>query len=189
MGVPIVAQQKWIWPVTMRMQVWSLASLSGLRIWHCGELWCRSKTWLGSGIAVAMTLARGHSSDLTPRLGTSICHRCGPKKTKKKRKIFSLWCTLRIYSLSNSCITYSIVNYIKHIISLAFIYLIIGNFNLFCFQLHLKHVEVPQPENESTPQQWPKPLQWQRQILSPTHHKTTLKVWTFWPPSSDSPSF
>ena len=27
----------------MRMQVRSLALLSGLRIWRCHELWCRSK--------------------------------------------------------------------------------------------------------------------------------------------------
>ena len=32
----------------------SLASLSGLRIEHCCELWCRSQTWLGSRIAVAV---------------------------------------------------------------------------------------------------------------------------------------
>jgi len=30
----------------MRMWVPSLASLSGLRIWCCHELWCRSQTWL-----------------------------------------------------------------------------------------------------------------------------------------------
>ena len=42
--------------------------------------------WLGSRIAVAVVYARGYSSDLTPRLGTSICHTCGPKKTKKKKK-------------------------------------------------------------------------------------------------------
>ena len=34
-GVPIMAQQKWIWLVSMRTQVRSLASLSGLRIWCC----------------------------------------------------------------------------------------------------------------------------------------------------------
>ena len=28
--------------------VWSLASLSVLRIWCCHELWCRSQTWFGS---------------------------------------------------------------------------------------------------------------------------------------------
>ena len=40
-GVPIVAQ--WLISPTSihRMQVQSLASLSGLRIWRCGELWCR----------------------------------------------------------------------------------------------------------------------------------------------------
>ena len=37
-----------------KMQVGSLASLSGLRI-PCGrELWCRSQTQLGSGVAVAL---------------------------------------------------------------------------------------------------------------------------------------
>ena len=51
--VPIMVQQKRIWLGTMRWQVWSLASLSGLRFRHCHELWCRSKTQLGSGAAVA----------------------------------------------------------------------------------------------------------------------------------------
>ena len=32
----------------------ALASLSGLRIRCCCELWCRSQTRLGSGIAVAV---------------------------------------------------------------------------------------------------------------------------------------
>ena len=53
-GVPVVAQQKQSRLVTMRIQVQSLALLSGLRIWRCHELWCRSQTWLGSGIAVAV---------------------------------------------------------------------------------------------------------------------------------------
>ena len=34
--------------------VGSLTSLSGLRIWRCPELWCRSQTWLGSRVAVAV---------------------------------------------------------------------------------------------------------------------------------------
>ena len=38
----------------MRIRVRSLASLSRLRIRHCRELWCRSQTWLGSGVAVAV---------------------------------------------------------------------------------------------------------------------------------------
>jgi len=31
-----------------------LASLSGLRIRRCRELWCRLQMWLGSGVAVAV---------------------------------------------------------------------------------------------------------------------------------------
>ena len=37
-----MAQQKGIRLGTMRLWVPSLASLSGLRIWRCCELWCRS---------------------------------------------------------------------------------------------------------------------------------------------------
>ena len=51
---------------SMRMQVQSLASLSGLRI---RELWCRSRTWLGAGVAVAVVQAGSYSSDLTPQPG------------------------------------------------------------------------------------------------------------------------
>ena len=52
--VPVISQQKQIQLVTMRMKVQSLALLSGLRIQHCCELWCRSQTWLGSYIVVAV---------------------------------------------------------------------------------------------------------------------------------------
>ena len=41
LGVPIVAQRKQIWLVSMRKRVHSLASLHGWRIWPCHELWCR----------------------------------------------------------------------------------------------------------------------------------------------------
>ena len=53
-GVPVVAQRKWIWLGTMRFQVWSLSSLSGLGIPHCCELCCRPQMWLGSGVAMAV---------------------------------------------------------------------------------------------------------------------------------------
>ena len=58
------------WWVSMRMWLWSLASLSGLRIlsyYSC-------------------------SSNSTPSLGTTICCRCGPKKQKKKKsfKLFHI---------------------------------------------------------------------------------------------------
>ena len=73
----VVVQWKRIWLGTMRLPVWSLASLSGLRIRCCCELWCRSKTWLRSWVS-----AGSCSSDSTPSLGTSICLGCGPKKKK-----------------------------------------------------------------------------------------------------------
>ena len=43
--------------------------------------------WLRSGVAVAVVyrLAAVASSDPTPSLGTSICRRCSPKKTKTKQ--------------------------------------------------------------------------------------------------------
>ena len=65
-------------------EVRSLALLSGLRFQRCRELWYRSQTQLGSGVAVAQAQANGYSSDSAPSLGTSICHRFGPKKTKIK---------------------------------------------------------------------------------------------------------
>ena len=42
-----------------------------------------SQTRLGPGVVVAVVEAGSCSSDATPRLGTSRCRRCGPKKTKK----------------------------------------------------------------------------------------------------------
>ena len=84
MGFSAVPQQKWIRLGTMRLQDQSQASLSGLRIQRCHELWCRSDTWIpcccGCGWAGRC------SSDLTPSLETSIGHGCGPTKTKKKKK-------------------------------------------------------------------------------------------------------
>ena len=76
-GVPIVAQGKQIRLASMRMQVRSLALLSGLRIWHCCELWC----------------SRRHGSDpvllwlwCKPKAAALICHSCGPKKQQKNKK-------------------------------------------------------------------------------------------------------
>ena len=90
-----MAQWKRIWLVSMRTQVRSLASLSGLRIWHCRELWCGSQMLLGSGVTVAMVQASSYSSNLTPSLGISICCGSGPrngKTTKKEKKKFFLLC-------------------------------------------------------------------------------------------------
>ena len=65
------------------LQVRSLASLSGSRLQHCRELWCRSQTWLGPCVAVAVVQAGSYSSGSIPNLGTSIGCRCSPKKEKK----------------------------------------------------------------------------------------------------------
>ena len=51
---PVVVQQKWAQLVSLRMWVGSLASLSGSRIWHCHELWCRLQVQLGYGAAMAV---------------------------------------------------------------------------------------------------------------------------------------
>ena len=40
--------------LTRNHEVPSLVSLSGLRIWHCGELWCRLQVQLGSCVAVVV---------------------------------------------------------------------------------------------------------------------------------------
>ena len=75
-----MAQQKQIRLVSTRLQVGSLASLSPLRIWRVPR---RSLTQLGSGIALAVAQNGDYSPDSTPGLGTSMCHRCGPKKQNK----------------------------------------------------------------------------------------------------------
>ena len=70
-----------------------VSSILGLTQWVkilcCHELWSGSQMRFGSHIAVAMTQAGSYSRcsfNLTPNLGTSICHRCGPKKQKQKNK-------------------------------------------------------------------------------------------------------
>ena len=55
--VPVVVHQKRIQLGTMRLCVQSLVSLSGLRIWHCHEQWCRLQMRLRSCIAVTVAVA------------------------------------------------------------------------------------------------------------------------------------
>ena len=89
-GVPLWLNRLRTQLVYMMMRVQSLVSLSGLRIRYCHKLQCRLRMQLGSGITVAVAYTDCSSSDLTPRLGTSMCHRFGPKKEKKNRE-FPLW--------------------------------------------------------------------------------------------------
>ena len=60
--------------VSLGKGVQSLASLSGLRIWCCHELWCRLQMRLGSGVVMAMVEAGTCRSDSTPSLRTYVCH-------------------------------------------------------------------------------------------------------------------
>ena len=90
-GVPIMAQRQQTLLGTMRLQVLSLASLSGLRIRCCRELWCRLQTQLGSGVVVALAQASSYSSYWTPSLGTSKCCGWGPKKNKQTNKQKKFW--------------------------------------------------------------------------------------------------
>ena len=83
-GVPVVAQRKQIQLETMRLRVGSLASLHGLRIRLCQELWCRLQMWLGSSVAVAVAQAGTCSSSSAPSLGTSMGHGFGPEQQKSK---------------------------------------------------------------------------------------------------------
>ena len=54
------------------------------------RLWCRVQMQLRSSIAMAVVWASNCNSDSTPSQETTMCHRCGPKKQKKKeRKLFS----------------------------------------------------------------------------------------------------
>ena len=64
---------------SMRMWVRSPASLSGLRIRRCCELWRSLQMWLGSCTAVPVAQASSYSSYSISSLGASMCHRCGPK--------------------------------------------------------------------------------------------------------------
>ena len=67
----------------MGMWVQFPASLGGIKIRCCCELWCRLQIWLGS-CAVAVVQVRSCSSNWTPSLKISICCRCSPLKKKKK---------------------------------------------------------------------------------------------------------
>lgn len=86
-GVPVLTQQKRIQLGTRTFCVPLLASLSGLRIWCCPELWCSVGGRHGSDPVLlwCRLAAVALIQSLIP-LGTSISHRCGPKKQKEKKK-------------------------------------------------------------------------------------------------------
>ena len=79
---------QWLKNLTRNTRLWvrSLASLSGLRIRRCRELWCRSQTQLGSGVAVTGVWTGNCRSNWTSSLGTSTCCVCGAKKPGKEER-------------------------------------------------------------------------------------------------------
>ena len=66
----------------MRLQVRSLALLSGLRIRHCRELWCGSQMQLGSRVVVALRCLAIRPLSWEPPYAT----RAAQEKTKKKKE-------------------------------------------------------------------------------------------------------
>ena len=84
--VPVVAQWKRIWLGTMRLQVLPLASLSGLRIQHCGELWCRLQMQLGSCVAVAVVYRPAAVAQIQP-LAWEFPYAVGTALKSKNQKI------------------------------------------------------------------------------------------------------
>ena len=75
----------------MRLQVRSLASLIGLRIWRCHEVWSRSQTQLRSGIAVAWrrpaaTALIGPLAWEPPYASGVALKKCKKTKRPKKKK-------------------------------------------------------------------------------------------------------
>ena len=69
------------------MQVRTLASLSGLRIRHCREVWCRSQMQPGFFIAEALEEASSWSSIGPLAWEPPYASECSPKKLKKKVKL------------------------------------------------------------------------------------------------------
>ena len=96
-GEFLLAQQKRIQLVTMRLQVQYLTLLSGLRIQRCHDLWCRSQTLLRFYVVVWHRLAA--TAPIQPLAWKPpLCRGYGPKKKKKKNRICLVGiCTFTFY--------------------------------------------------------------------------------------------
>ena len=57
-----------------------------VRILRCCELWCRSQMQHGFQVTMAVAKASSGSSASISSLGTSICHGCGLRKKKERKK-------------------------------------------------------------------------------------------------------
>ena len=75
----------------MRTWVRSWALLNGLSIWHCHELWYKLQ------MRLRPLLWLWHRPAAAAGLGTSISHKCGPKKKKEEKRVkkYGLVLTIR----------------------------------------------------------------------------------------------
>ena len=69
----------------MRMRVQSLALVSGLRTWHCRELWCRLQMCLGSHVAVAVVVVCAAAALIQP-LAWELLYALNSQKQKQTNK-------------------------------------------------------------------------------------------------------
>ena len=81
----LLGKQKWIWLVSMRRWIQSLALLSGSGIQRCHELWCGLQTWLGSCVVVAVAPIQTLSWELLYATDVTLETKKKPK-TKKQPK-------------------------------------------------------------------------------------------------------
>ena len=81
-----MVQQKQIQLVSTRLQVRSLASLTGLRIRHCHELWCRSQMLLRFSIAVGWCRLAATAPIRPLAQEPPYAAEAALEKTKKKKK-------------------------------------------------------------------------------------------------------
>ena len=81
-----------------------MASLHGLGIWCCRELWCRSKTQLGSGVAVAVAVTVAVTVAVIGSLAWELPYATGAavKKQKKKGRGEKAVKNIRVVSIESS---------------------------------------------------------------------------------------
>ena len=81
-----MAHRKQIRLVSMRLRIQSLALLSVLSIWNCHKPWCKSQTWLGSHVAVAVAVTLAPIQTLAWELPYAVGLALKRKKKKDKKK-------------------------------------------------------------------------------------------------------
>ena len=73
--------------VSKRTRVGSLALLSGLMIWRCHELWCRSQMRLGSCVAGAVAVVWAAAVALFQPLAQELPHAPGIDLKRKRKRV------------------------------------------------------------------------------------------------------